>query len=76
MNDVIELIGHASGIPYIRTGTNGFLFRMDDSKDEKQRYRIEKTIERLAAAKLRKFWISIDSVNPEVHEQMRVLKTS
>lgn len=73
LNELKELIDHAgkAGIEYIRTGTNGFLFRNHDSA--KYEYRIEKLAEALAGAPLRNFWISIDSAIPPVHEKMRGL---
>jgi hypothetical protein len=73
LDQVTDLINHASraGIPYIRTGTNGFLFcgsRQPGFKD-----RIRAMADKLAATPLRNFWISMDSAVPEVHEQMRGL---
>jgi len=71
---LISLIQYASdrNIPYIRTGTNGFMFTNSDSitfKDE-----IHVLAEKLSKTKLRNFWISIDSSDPQTHEQMRGLK--
>lgn len=76
LDQVIELSGYAKalGIPFTRTGTNGFFLRLGDTHNEKQRYRIEETIAQLAASSLRNFWISIDSYVPEVHERIRGLK--
>lgn len=73
LNQVIGLISHAgrAGIPYIRTGTNGFLFcgsRRPEFTD-----RIKAMADKLAATPLRNFWISLDSALPMVHEQMRGL---
>ena len=70
-DELIELIQYAGkkGIPYIRTGTNGFFFKNHDTPDFKNR--IEIMAERLAETPIRNFWISIDSSNPDVHEQMR-----
>ncbi len=74
IDTLIELINHAGrlGIPYIRTGTNGFLFRR--SQEPGFTDRIQRLVERLAGTPLRNFWISLDSFLPEVHESMRGLK--
>ncbi len=72
-DDLLEMIRHASqsGIPWIRTGTNGFIFR--ESHDGNFTGKIARMAEKLAASGLRNFWISIDSAVPEVHERMRGL---
>jgi MoaA/NifB/PqqE/SkfB family radical SAM enzyme len=59
------------GIPFIRTGTNGFLFR--GANRPGYRDRIKHLAEELAMTPLRNFWISIDSSEPETHERMRGL---
>lgn len=71
--DLIRLIQYAgrAGIPYIRTGTNGFIFRHPERRDFGDR--IKALADRLAATPLRNFWISLDSALPEVHEKMRGL---
>ena len=71
--DLIHLIEYAgrAGIPFIRTGTNGFIFRHWDRADFCDR--IKTLADRLAATTLRNFWISLDSARPDVHEQMRGL---
>jgi len=68
---LIELINHAgdAGIPFIRTGTNGFLFRHPEKKGFESR--VAKLADQLAATPLRNFWISLDSAVDSVHEQMR-----
>ena len=68
---LIPLIHHAgkAGIPYIRTGTNGFVFM--DRDDARFETRVRRVVDRLAETPLRNFWISLDSALPEVHEQMR-----
>lgn len=73
LDDLIQWISYAGrvGIPFIRTGTNGFLFRGWDRPDFTDR--IQRLAERLAATPLRNFWISLDSCVPAVHEQMRGL---
>lgn len=71
--NLLTLIHYAgeAGIPFIRTGTNGFLFKNPDSADFTAR--ISRLAESLAATRLYTFWISIDSPDPETHEKMRVL---
>ena len=66
-----ELIRHAgrAGIPYIRTGTNGFFFAGHHRPDFEDR--IKAIAEELAATPLRNFWISLDSAESERHEAMR-----
>lgn len=73
LDDIIEFIDHAAkaGIPYIRTGTNGFLFMGSGRPDFEER--INTLAARLAATKLYTFWISIDSVSVVEHERMRGL---
>ncbi len=73
LDEVTELISHAgrAGIPYIRTGTNGFLFC--GSRQSGFRDRIKAMADKLAATPVRNFWISLDSSVPKVHEQMRGL---
>ena len=69
--DLVTLINHAgaAGIAYIRTGTNGFVFRSHEKHDFPDR--IHRLAETLAATPLRNFWISIDSADPATHEKMR-----
>ncbi|MGE0087072.1 MAG: radical SAM protein [Desulfococcaceae bacterium] len=70
-DELAELILYAgqAGIPYIRTGTNGFFFaKSHESGFEKK---ISRIAEKLSQTSLRNFWISIDSTLPDVHEQMR-----
>lgn len=73
LDNLIDWINYAGkvGIPFIRTGTNGFVFRGSDGPGFTAR--IERLAERLAATPLRNFWISLDSHVTEVHEQMRGL---
>jgi MoaA/NifB/PqqE/SkfB family radical SAM enzyme len=59
----------AAGIPYIRTGTNGYFFAGCDRPDRLDRVRA--IADALADTPLRNFWISLDSADPAVHEQMR-----
>lgn len=69
--DLPELIRHAgkAGIPYIRTGTNGFFFADHDRPDFKDKIKV--IAQALADTPLRNFWISLDSSVPHIHEQMR-----
>ncbi|MBD3277931.1 MAG: 4Fe-4S cluster-binding domain-containing protein [Candidatus Aegiribacteria sp.] len=71
MDLLIEMLDYAgkAGIEYLRTGTNGFVFRGPDKPDYKDR--IGALASRLAGTSLRNFWISIDSHLPQVHEEMR-----
>lgn len=59
------------GISYIRTGTNGFLFRNSDNADFTDR--MKKLAEQLAATPIRNIWVSIDSSDIATHEAMRGL---
>lgn len=71
LEDMVALIRHAgaAGIPYIRTGTNGYLFKNPSAPGWKDR--VQRLVDTLADTPLRNFWISVDSVVPEVHERMR-----
>ncbi len=70
-DDLIELIDYAGkvGFHYIRTGTNGFLFR--NHQDPRFPDRVNTLAERLAATPLRNLWFSVDSAEPELHDTMR-----
>jgi MoaA/NifB/PqqE/SkfB family radical SAM enzyme len=74
MAELTELINYAGkvGIPYIRTGTNGFHFSGYQQPGFFRR--IQRLARTLAATPLRNFWISIDSVEPAVHDRMRGFK--
>lgn len=71
LDDLIECIHHAgrAGIPFIRTGTNGFVFSRPDEPGFADR--VARLAERLAATPLRNLWISLDSAVPAIHERMR-----
>jgi MoaA/NifB/PqqE/SkfB family radical SAM enzyme len=73
LDDLVVLINYAgeAGFKYIRTGTNGFIFR--NPSDTHFRSKVTRIVEALAATPLRNFWISIDSGVPSVHETMRGL---
>jgi MoaA/NifB/PqqE/SkfB family radical SAM enzyme len=74
LDDLIDLIqyAHRAGLDYIRTGTNGFMFRHAQRPDFNDR--VHRLADKLAQTSLRNFWISIDSAIPEVHETMRGFK--
>lgn len=67
-NDLLALLRYAGdlGIPYLRTGTNGYWLRAEPS-------RVEDQIAKLAATPVRNVWISLDSADPRVHEELRGL---
>ncbi|MBL0715416.1 MAG: radical SAM protein [Desulfosarcina sp.] len=71
LDDLVTLMAHAGtvGIPFIRTGTNGFVFRHAERPDFDDR--MHRLAERLAGTPMRNFWISIDSAVPATHEKMR-----
>ena len=68
---LVKLIRHAgdAGIPFIRTGTNGFVFRHPKRADFYDR--VSRLAEQLAGTPLRNFWISLDSADDTYHEKMR-----
>jgi len=70
-DDLIELITYAGevGFRYIRTGTNGFLFR--NHQDPRFNDRVKSLAEALAATPLRNLWFSVDSAEPAIHDAMR-----
>jgi len=57
------------GIPHVRTGTNGFLFRGSDSPGFEARTRA--LARALVRAGVSTFWVSMDSADPHVHEEIR-----
>ncbi|MBF0379062.1 MAG: radical SAM protein [Desulfamplus sp.] len=69
LDELVEMIQYAgeSGIQFIRTGTNGFIFRKPEDE-------IRKIAEKLASTPLRNFWISVDSLCEDTHERMRGFK--
>ena len=73
VDELADYLRHAgqAGIPYLRTGTNGFHFREPDEPGFTDR--IKRLVDKLANTPLRNFWISMDSAEPEWHEQMRGL---
>ena len=71
LEEIAMLANYAgkAGIEFIRTGTNGYLFRNHTGPGFT--CKVEKLAETLANTPLRNFWISIDSAIPSVHESMR-----
>jgi len=59
------------GIPYIRTGTNGFVFQRYEAPDFADRMR--RMADELLECGIRNFWISLDSSDPDIHETNRGL---
>ncbi len=74
LDDLCDYINRAGKdkIPFIRTGTNGFLFTRNRQPGFSDK--ISRLAERLAATPIRNFWISVDSCDPKTHETMRGLK--
>ena len=71
LDEMTPLMKHAGslGIKYIRSGTNGYVFKNPDAPGWEDR--VKKIADTLADTPVRNFWISIDSMVPEVHEKMR-----
>jgi len=67
----LATVAGANRIPYIRTGTNGYLFRGAGKADFSDRMNV--LADKLAATPLRNIWVSIDSSDVATHEQMRGL---
>ncbi len=72
-DDLFELIRYAgeAGIRYTRTGTNAYFMRDTGQPDWEDRVR--RVIEKMADTPLYTFWISLDSADASVHEDMRGL---
>jgi len=73
LDEVCALAAHAraAGIPFTRTGTNGYLFMGSDKPGFARR--IHALAEKLVTAGLYTFWISLDSADPAIHEANRGL---
>ncbi|MCL1852143.1 MAG: radical SAM protein [Peptococcaceae bacterium] len=69
MNRLFDLLDDAGqkGIPYLRTGTNGYMLADADAAQ------LNDLAARLAGTKIRNFWISLDSADTITHETMRGL---
>lgn len=59
------------GIPYIRTGTNGFIFQRHEAPDFRDR--MARMADDLLESGIRNFWVSLDSCEPSIHEANRGL---
>ena len=70
---VFNLLAFARGlgIRYTRTGTNGFMLRDSTAPDFDSR--VAQLAIRIRQARLHTFWISLDSADPQVHENARGL---
>ncbi len=73
IDQIAPLLHYAgqAGIRFLRTGTNGYVFRGHDRPDFTQR--MEHLASLLAGTPLKTFWISIDSAVSALHEQNRGL---
>lgn len=73
LDQVCELATFAGecGVEYIRTGTNGYLFRNSEQADFKDR--MKSLAAQLAETPIRNIWVSIDSSDVATHERMRGL---
>ncbi|MGE4553069.1 MAG: radical SAM protein [Desulfovibrionaceae bacterium] len=73
LDEIAPLMRHAAaaGIPFIRTGTNGAVFRHWDRPDFPAR--VARLAAALADTPLQTFWISLDSADPACHEANRGL---
>ena len=73
LDQICQLATYAGncGIRYIRTGTNGYLFRNSDQAGFTDR--IRRIADQLAATPIRNIWVSLDSSDVATHEQMRGL---
>ncbi len=71
--ELIEILTYAreAGIPYTRTGTNGFPFRNSDGPGWEKR--IRNLARELAESGVYTLWISVDSADAGTHEKMRGL---
>ncbi len=68
---VLSRRARANGIPFVRTGTNGFHFLNHERPDFADR--IHRLAEDIAGSGLNNFWISLDSARAEEHERNRGL---
>ena len=71
MTKDLLLYSRKKGIRFTRTGTNGFFFSKAASNYEKKVTSIAKLLKK---SKLRNFWVSIDSSDPDIHESIRGFK--
>ena len=73
LEEVVDLMRYAgqAGIRYIRTGTNGFVFRHSGRHDFYDK--MARLADTLADTPVNTFWISLDSADPDLHEKNRGL---
>ncbi len=73
-DDLIEAICYAgkAGIPYIRTGTNGYFLCGSDKPDWEKK--VANLADKLADSPLYTLWFSLDSSDSVTHEKMRGLE--
>ncbi|MBU1248147.1 MAG: radical SAM protein [Proteobacteria bacterium] len=73
LKDIAGLMSYAgeAGIPFIRTGTNGFIFRNSESANFTDK--IKRIADTLAETPVNTFWISLDSADSHIHEKNRGL---
>jgi len=71
LDEIAPLMHYAgqAGIRYIRTGTNGYIFKGHERPGFMER--MKRIAGTLAATPLNTFWISIDSAVPALHEKNR-----
>lgn len=74
LDQIAPLMRHAreAGIRYVRTGTNGFIFRGHDKADFQAG--LASIAETLVRSGVNNFWISVDSADPATHEANRGLE--
>ena len=70
---IFSLLAYAQGlgIPYLRSGTNGYMFADNGSAAGPER--MIPFVEAVVSGPLRNFWISMDSAGTAVHERLRGL---
>jgi MoaA/NifB/PqqE/SkfB family radical SAM enzyme len=71
--EILGLLDYARNlnIPYLRSGTNGYMFAPGGTAAGPQRLIL--FVESLVKSPLRNFWISMDSADTETHERLRGL---
>jgi MoaA/NifB/PqqE/SkfB family radical SAM enzyme len=69
--EILNLLDYAAKlkIPYLRSGTNGYMFASGGGGQE----RLIPFVESLVKSPLRNFWISMDSADTKTHERLRGL---
>jgi hypothetical protein len=71
--EILTLLDYAGGlgIPYLRSGTNGYMFAPGGEAADPDR--LIAFADSLAESPLRNFWISMDSADTATHERLRGL---